>query len=136
VDKIEMEEYSRELEREAEESDKGLFEVVEYSSELEREAEESDEGLFLGVSTNSGGGFGVGVDVGISVVVVSVLSFLRCSIGSVTEELDVSDVMRLNTEVREESRDDVELFRALARVGLSDRLGKGLLADGNKGVNF
>lgn len=131
-----MEEYSRELEREAEESDKGLFKVEVDSGELEREAEDSDTGLILGVSTNSGGFFGVGVGVGVSVVVVSILSFLWCSIGSAIEEMDVSDVMRLNTEVREESRDDVALFRTLERVGLSVRLGKGLLADGSKGVNF
>jgi hypothetical protein len=114
------------------------MEMEEYSRELEREADESDKGLFVGISTNSGDGFGVGVGVGVgsSVVVVSILSFLWCSIGSVFEELVVSEVMRLNTEVREESREDVELLHALGRVGLSDRLGKGLLADGSNGVNF
>jgi len=87
--------------------------MEEYSRELEREADESNKGLFVGISTNSGSGLGIGVGVGSSVVVVSILSFLWCSIGSVFEELVVSDVMRLNTEVREESREDVELLCAL-----------------------
>jgi hypothetical protein len=108
--------------------------MEEYSREVGRWAEESDKGLFMGISTYSGGSDdGIGVD---DSVVVSILPLLWFSNGSALEEMDVSDVMRLKTEVWEESREEMELFRTLGRVGLSDRLGKGLLADGTKGVNF